>query len=129
MNVDAAASSSTLRLIQPPASVRTAQSATPVKSADPAAPVSGGDPYKFESIYQASLPKPAIGHALERLDRIRAQLVAARTSVPIHFDAAQPAAAMRSSALARAYLRAGPSPADAHISATNAAAQRLDETA
>lgn len=127
MTIDPQSGPTPLRLVQPNPSVRPVD---PVKPVDRAAPEQPNDVLNFEAVYQANLPKITMADALDRLDRIRTQLVAARTDVPIHFETTAPPPALgTASPLTRAYLSHGPAPADANASATEAEAARLDETA
>ena len=127
LTIDPQLGATPLRLVQPNPSVRPVD---PVQPVDKAVPSGSSDTLSFEAVYQANLPKITMSDALDRLDRIRTQLVAARTDVPIHFETTAPPPGLGSSSpLTRAYFSNGPAPADANASATDAEAARLDETA
>ncbi len=78
--------------------------------------VDRNDAYSFEAVYRARLPRIKLTDAHRRLERIRNQLVAARTDVPIHFDEVKQAG--MASPLTNAYLSFKPGDADVNAAAT-----------
>ncbi|MDH3583741.1 MAG: hypothetical protein OER86_05960 [Phycisphaerae bacterium] len=92
---------SSLRLVHPPAGGP--DTVRPVAATGATKPAAT---YRFESIYARALPRVPMTEAHQRLERIRQDLVASRTDVPIHFQQ-QPihAGSAASAAHARAYLR------------------------
>jgi len=78
--------------VGPIRSIRPVQSPQATTGATAPSKAQAADSYSFEAVYQAKLPRVPMTDAHRKLDRIRTQLVAAKTDVPIHFnDVARPA--------------------------------------
>jgi hypothetical protein len=102
-----------LRLVKPTDATPAVQ---PVKRSDPAR---DGDAISFEAVYVQNLPRTQITEAHRKLDRIRQQLVAGKTDVPIHFNT--PARA--SNPYKPSFLKLSADPGEFNASATQAAAE------
>ncbi|MBI1369603.1 MAG: hypothetical protein GC162_13230 [Planctomycetes bacterium] len=110
MRIEPTQSVTPLRIVQPTEPVKSVDAPRSVQSSGPAADM------RFEAVYAANLPKVPMTDAQTKLERIRTQLVAAKTDVPIHFDA--PASRPRpSNPYAAAYPRliADPATINANI--------------
>lgn len=122
MQVNGSSHLDALRLIHPPKPVSATEPAAKSKSTSSAAPAAGvdrADAYSFEAAYVDRLPRLSYTQAQQRVDRIREQLVAGRTSQPIQFDHSphalhQPA----SNPYANPYMKLTPSAAELNLHAT-----------
>ncbi len=124
MQVDPSASAATLRLVQPAQAVR---NDAPVQPANRPLRVqrSSEDTYSFEAAYRSQLPRVQLTEAFYCLERIREQLVAAQTDLPMRFeDASTPVATANPYAAAYSKLQ----PADATAN-ENATIHQIDESA
>lgn len=81
MRIDPTQSTSPLRITSPVKSTAAPPKTSPA-SADSSHTLS------FEGVYQNQLPRVPMTDAHRKLDRIRTQLVAGKTDVPIHFNSA-----------------------------------------
>ena len=114
---------SSLRLVRPPETVRPTEQAP--STARPAQPQSTerpseSDTASFEAVYRSRQPKADRAEQEHRLGRIRDQLVAAKTDVPIHFE--QPRPARSANPYVAGYLQHAADPASRNLSATEASA-------
>lgn len=110
---------SSLRLVRPPETVQpTAEPKAAARSSKSARQPGGSDTASFEAVYRSQQPKAARAEADQRVDRIRDQLVAAKTDVPIHFQQPRPARSVNP--YVAGYLQHAADPATRNISATEA---------
>jgi hypothetical protein len=111
---------SPLRLIQSPVQVN-----APPKSDAPQAPPAtrDNDSYSFDAVYTRNLPIQHLTEAHRKLERIRRELVAGRTAVPIHFQDALP---RPNNPYLPSHLRYGADPSGLNESATQHAAEHLN---
>jgi hypothetical protein len=84
------------------------------------------DSYDFDTVYTRNLPIQQLTEAHRKLERIRTELVAGKTAVPIHFQSSLPRPA---NPYIPTHLRFGADPAAFNESATQHAAAHLDQLA
>ncbi len=123
MQVNPSGANPTLRLVQSNQAVR---NDAPVRATDRPLAVqhNGEDTYSFEAAYRSQLPRIQLTEAFYRLERIREQLVAAKTDLPMRFD--DTASVSSANPYAPAYRQIQPGPAQVNEAAT---LRRIDESA
>jgi hypothetical protein len=109
-----------LRLVQSDQPVQPVQ---PVQRTSVASPVrrTESDSYDFQAVLRQAQPVTSLEEARRKLEAIREQLVAAKTSVPIHFDP-PPAKPVVNNAALQAYMKiqSAVTPTDRNTAATEA---------
>lgn len=118
MNVGPSPSNHPLRLVRPPQQAEQPAPSQASRPTERGASTQRGQPadaLNFEAVYQSQLPRIPMTEAQQRIDRIRSELVAGRTDVPIHFQ--QPARGSNNPYQAT-YARLAPNAASTNESAT-----------
>jgi len=115
---------SSLRLVRPPSTVQPTSEPSAQPAARPSEPVQPAqspresDTASFEAVYRSQQPKAERAEADQRMHRIRDNLVAANTDVPIHFQ--QPRPARSANPYVAGYLQHAADPASRNASAIEA---------